>query len=377
MSSQPRNRISSQIKIARNRKPPAAGAAIPSNASPGPPVTRVILPSRKAAADGALRRMRLMLAGLVLAVSGAPAQAEPTAASQLTAVQALDARAASVMFRLTSTNADKCPLQMPGTGLVLHTLEQYPAALQSDARAVFSFETSLAIAVVVPGSPADNAGLRTGDSIVAINGRAILPARADEQGTSLRRDAVERELAELDPRAPVVLDIMRGGETRVHRITPTLACRTRHEVRFGAKDLALSDGETIQFSDAFVSKADDHALAVIAAHELAHTALEHNRKLQAKGVNAGLFRGFGRNAREIRAAEDEADRASVAILAAAGYDPAIAPAFWRGAGRKLGSGILRSRTHGKPAERAQLLEQEILRLHSADVTSAKVQGEPR
>jgi hypothetical protein len=293
------------------------------------------------------------------------------------AVQALDARAAAVMYRLTSANPDKCPLKMPGTGIVLHTLEQYPASLQSDVRAVFGFETPLAIAVVVPDSPAEVAGLKAGDSILAINGTAIRAAQADEQGTSLRRDAIERELASLDPRAALSIDVMRSGETRRYSITPKVACRTRHEVRFGSKDLALSDGDTIQFSDAFVSKADDNALAVIAAHELAHTALEHNRKLEAQGVNTGLLRGFGRNARVIRAAEDEADRASIAILAAAGYDPAIAPAFWRGAGRKLGSGILRSRTHGKPAERAQLLDQEILRWQTSEANSIKPDGEPR
>lgn len=314
---------------------------------------------------------------LLLAASLSPAHAGPTNTAQLKAVQALDARAAAVMYRLTSANPDKCPLKMPGTGIVLHTLEQYPDSLQSDVRAVFGFETPLAIAVVVPGSPAEAAGLKTGDSILAINGTAIRAAEADEQGTSLRRDAIERELSSLDPRAALSIDVMRSGETRRYSITPKVACRTRHEVRFGSKDLALSDGDTIQFSDAFVSKADDNALAVIAAHELAHTALEHNRKLEAQGINDGLLRGFGRNARIIRAAEDEADRTSIAILAAAGYDPAIAPAFWRGAGRKLGSGILRSRTHGKPAERAQLLDQEILRWQTTGANSIKPDGEPR
>lgn len=316
---------------------------------------------RLAAAQGAL-----LLAGLQT-----PAYADTAITDQLRAVQALDARAGAVMYRLTSANPEKCPVTMPGTGLVLHTLEQYPAAIHSDVRAVFGFETPLAIAVVVPGSPADLAGLKARDSILAINGMAVRPPDAEEQGTSLRRDAIERELAKLNPRSPMTIQAVRSGETVSITFSPKIACRTRHEVRFGARDMAVSDGETIQFSDAFVSTADDDALAVIAAHELAHTALEHNRKLQAKGVNLGLWRGFGRNAREIRASEDEADAASIAILAAAGYDPAIAPAFWRGAGRRLGAGILRSRTHGKPAERAALLDQAIERLRAASHEAGK------
>lgn len=309
-------------------------------------------------------RLAAVLGGLLLAGLQTPTYADAGVRTQLMAVQALDARAGAVMYRLTSANPEKCPRTMPGTGLVLHTLEQYPAAIHRDVRAMFGFETPLAIAVVVPGSPADLAGLKAGDSILAINGVAVRPPKAEEQGTSLRRDAIERELAQLDPQNPLAIQAVRSGEMVGVTITPKIACRTRHEVRFGARDLAVSDGETIQFSDAFVSKANDDALAVIAAHELAHTALEHNRKLQAKGVNFGLWRGFGRNAREIRASEDEADAASVAILAAAGYDPAIAPAFWRGAGRKLGAGAWRSRTHGKPAERAILLDREIERLRS-------------
>ena len=321
--------------------------------------------TRPQASVGPLRsRLCGALLALLLAGSAQPGAASTATAHELAAVRALDERVAAVMYRLTTAIPDKCALTMPGTGLVIHTLEQYSADLQDDVRAFFGFETSLAIAVVVPGSPADRAGLKAGDSILAINGNPVRPARAQEAGTSLRRDAIERDLVRLAPTDPLTLQIVRGGTALEFRVEPETACRTRHEVRFGTSGLALSDGDTIQFSDKFAGAADDEALAVIAAHELAHTALEHNRKLKAKGVNFGLLQGFGRNAREIRAAEDEADRASVVILAAAGYNPAIAPAFWRGVGRKLGSGIFRTRTHAKPAERALRLDQEIARLRS-------------
>lgn len=335
------------------------------------PLTTCRLAARSKAAFYALVwLLTAALGSAVLAGSARPAAANTPVAADLMAMRALDERVAAVMLRLTTAIPEKCPHAMPGTGFVIHSLEQYAANLHPEVRQTFGFDTALAIAVVVPGSPAAQAGLRAGDSIVAINGIPIRAAQPDEEGTSLRRDAIERNLAELEPEAPISLQIRRGGDQRAYRIKPKAACRTRHEVRFGARDLALSDGDTIQFSDTFVSSANDDALAVIAAHELAHTALQHNRKLEAACVNGGLLAGLGDSRRKIRAAEDEADRLSIAILSAAGYDPAIAPAFWRGAGRKLGGGIFRARTHAAPAERARLLDLEITRWRSADQNQA-------
>ena len=48
------------------------------------------------------------------------------------------------------------------------------------------------------------------------------------------------------------------------------------------------------------------------------------------------------------------------LLANAGYDPRIAPAFWRSRlGRRAGGGILRSRVYPSSEARAQLVEREI------------------
>ena len=315
-----------------------------------------------------------VLGALALAVTGTPGAASAPERGdelQLANAQHLDARLAAIIYRLAAANADKCPQIMPGTGFVIHTLEQYPAALYPAARTVFGFETSLAIGVVVPGSPADSAGLRVNDSIVAINGTPVREAAKGEHGTSLRRDEIERALVRLPAQAPIAVRVRRSGQTLDLTLTPRPACRTRHEVRFGLKDIAWSDGETIQFSDQFTASAEDQALAAIAAHELAHTALEHNRKLQAKAPSVPHKSGASRKVGAVRAAEDEADLYSLAILRDAGFDPRIVPAFWRGAGRKLGGGILRKRTHASPAERARMLDLEIEKVMSGDLSQER------
>jgi predicted Zn-dependent protease len=101
-------------------------------------------------------------------------------------------------------------------------------------------------------------------------------------------------------------------------------------------------------------------LAVIVAHELAHSVLAHRRRLAAAGVSKGLLAEFGRNGRLNRQVEREADRLSVHLLRNAGYDPQLAPTFWDKRGRQLGS----SGIHDSPKQRARLMRDEIATIPS-------------
>src|SRR3546814_17247433 len=56
---------------------------------------------------------------------------------------------------------------------------------------------------------------------------------------------------------------------------------------------------------------DDAELAAAIAHELAHNILRHRARLDAAGVDRGLAKQFGRNARMFKQTEIEADRPSV------------------------------------------------------------------
>jgi predicted Zn-dependent protease len=132
------------------------------------------------------------------------------------------------------------------------------------------------------------------------------------------------------------------------------------EIRAADSLDARSDGRVIQVNYGLALAATDAELAVVFAHELGHLVLEHRRRLEAAGVEKGFFGEFGRNQRLNRQVEVEADRISVHLLANAGYDPAIAPAFWRSKlGRRAGGGILRSSTYPSAEGRARQLEREI------------------
>jgi predicted Zn-dependent protease len=73
----------------------------------------------------------------------------------------------------------------------------------------------------------------------------------------------------------------------------------------------------------------DDELAIIIAHEMAHNILNHPDRLIAQGVPRGLLRGIGRNAEKVWATEAEADRLSIRLVAASGYNVSAAIPFWR------------------------------------------------
>jgi predicted Zn-dependent protease len=127
------------------------------------------------------------------------------------------------------------------------------------------------------------------------------------------------------------IEVLRGG---VHRRTVTLAsqpgCPARGRLARSGQNNAFADGRYAIMTTGFLGFfRSDEELAVALAHELAHNVLRHPQQLEAQGVPYGMMRHIGRNARLVRATEVEADRLSVRLLAAAGYDlDAIMP-FWR------------------------------------------------
>ena len=309
-----------------------------------------------------IAKLRFFLAIAVLAV--APCAAAPAGPGPLLELRQLDQRMAVIANRLIVANAPLCESTMPATGMVLHALAQYAPELRETARAVFDFGSPLAVEAVTAGSAAEAAGIRAGDGLVAINGQPVSAQTAESRVTSASRDAAERRLASLPSDRPIELSLIRAGKPLAATITPEPACRTRFEVSTQINTLAQSDGETIQIDADFLQRYDDDALAVIMAHELAHTVLRHRVRLDRAGVSKGLLAEFGRNGRLNRRAEDEADVLSVSLLRNAGIDPEIAPRFWRRLGSRLQFALFGGGTHATPKARARAMAAEIARIPS-------------
>ncbi len=277
--------------------------------------------------------------------------AQPSAAMNALLVQ--DVRLATIAERMLGANRELCREHMPLTGMVLHSRDQYRSGVAGDAFAA----GAVAVEAVVPGSPAA-AVLAPGDAIVAIGS-----TRTDSlvaEGDSPLRDSAFELLAKQPDGTPVALTISRGGREQAVVLDAPAGCRALVEIRAVSGLNARSDGRVIQINYGLAADATDEELAVVFAHEMGHLVLEHRRRLSSAGVEKGFFGEFGRNQQLNRQVEVEADRIAAHLLANAGYDPAIAPKFWRSSlGGRASGGLLRSSTYPSAEARAQLIEREI------------------
>lgn len=294
-----------------------------------------------------MKRLLLALALLLAAASPAWAQTAEELATQ-------DLRLARIADAMLIANARLCRQTMPVTGMILHSADQYGEGAQG----LFA-NGALAIAALVPGSPAEKAGLRAGDGIVSIAGGSVA-AMQPANGNHLRELAFFH-LASLPEDNPIDLVVSRGGKISYLTLSAPRGCRSLVEILLADGPNARSDGRVIQLQYDFITRLTDEQIAVVLAHELAHTVLEHRRRKEAAGIdNETIMRHVGRNQQVNRQAEVEADRLSAHLLANAGYDPMIIVDFWHTPeGQKAGGGAMPSFVYPTQAARADIVAREV------------------
>lgn len=277
-------------------------------------------------------------------------------------LRAADLRLATIGHRLVIANAPLCDRLSPAPGLVLHAIDQYPAAEQPAARAAFGFSAPVAVEAVVAGGAAAKAGVRADDGVVAINGKPLAPPAPIAEPTAATRDGALAMLAAQPASRPVTLTLRTGDASRTATVAASPGCSTDFELVLGPKMTAEADGRKVRIGVRFLERYSDEEVAAVIAHELAHNVLHHRERLEAAGVSWGVLAEFGRNGRLFRRTEDEADQLSVALLRNAGYDPRRAARFWREHGGDVDGGFFRSRTHASSKARAAAIDAEAARI---------------
>ena len=284
----------------------------------------------------------------LIAVAAAPL---PDRAEALHSLVALDLRVAVISNRLATANVASCVRRAPQTGIVFHDLAQFSGKDREAAAKTFGLGANPAISAVVPGSIADQAGLRAGDAIIALNDQPLGPVDPKDPYARIARIEAATE------RGPTILAVARPGGPKSFVLAGTPGCASRVQVVPGRKLNAHADGIYVQLTTAVAEyAADDNELAVIIAHEMAHNILGHKERLDRDG----------RNRANIRATEIEADVFSLKLLKSAGYDPHAAARFWsrRGASReyKILYDFLSTGTHQRTKDRVATLEAEAAKL---------------
>ena len=320
-----------------------------------------------------MRNYLALVAGLiVLAMSGvALAQPDPG----LVELQNIDRRVATISYQLATRNTELCREHANWSGLTFHDLNQYGPPFRQRVRESFglSEDNRPAILAMVKGSPADLAGLRENETILAING-VPLSLQPLEQKASYRSIGVFNSLMEAALAAGSVAVTSRDGAGVLRTVTlkGVPGCASRVEVGPGRSLNAGADGEIVQVSAAMVDfvKSDDE-LALLTAHEMAHNILHHRERLDAQKVSRGFMSNFGRSAARIKVTEIEADYVGLYLAARAGYDISAGVGFWKRMGNKVGLGLFHGATHPGWGPR-----QDMVRATIAEIAAKKAAGQP-
>jgi hypothetical protein len=294
-----------------------------------------------------------LLAVLLIAAAPPPA-ADHRPDDVVRALLRQDDEVASIGYRLVTANAASCARQVFETGMTIGTLAQYDQRYRASAARVLGMTAAPTVELVVPGSPADRAGVEAGDVLIAADGVSFAPAAPSRSGrgsfaaVDAAMTALDAALA--DGRADLTVE--RDGRRIAIGLTGATACRSRFQVAGDDLDAFVTDSIWIKLSPQLIDFAGTpDALAAAMAHELAHNVLGH-----------GEAKGAARRLQEL-----QADRLMPWLMARAGFDPDAAVTLWRRFEAKRLGGLLSDGTHPGWRERVAAVVAERARI--ADLAS--------
>jgi membrane-associated protease RseP (regulator of RpoE activity) len=255
-------------------------------------------------------------------------------------------------------------------GMYFANRHAFPKDFRETSAELYAMDDALRITQVVPGSPAERAGLRQGDVLVSLDDKEF-PAgeKAMKEADTLLRE-------ELTAGETVRLTVSREEAEKTISLAPETICDYPVIPTQSDQVNAFADGKRIGLARGMLRFVDnEQELAMVISHELSHNAMGH---LTAKktnymlgtifdiaaavyGVNTqGLFGGLAAR-RYSKEFEAEADYVSLYIMTEAGLDIEDAPQFWRRMATAHPGNITRSHASSHPStpERFLALEKTV------------------
>lgn len=294
-----------------------------------------------------------------------------------------------ISYPILKANAEFCrPKTAPMMGMTAWNLaslsnRQWQVAAQN----LYGLTNRLTVRTVAKNSPASQAGLRSGDIIVAING-ATLP-----QGTNALKTA--DTVVKQSGMRQLEIVYERGGRAVSTTLQPVEGCDYPVVLDSNSNDInAYADGKRIVVSKGIMRFADnDNELALVVAHELGHSAMRHVDKIRqnaavgtigglaidsllaAAGISTGgQMANMGGQAAVMQYSvpfEQEADYVGMYFLERAGYSSASVAQFWRRMGAENAQSITRRSTHPTSVERFLAIERTY-----NEIQTKKKRGQP-
>lgn len=241
-------------------------------------------------------------------------------------VKAQTARLHTVGSKILLANPDLCPKTAPYAGVYTHRLTTYRKALRPAAKREMGAQTLPTVKYVVPGGPADLAGLKIGDQLLSPRGKSV----ARYKKTRAEPDTLTRQ----------GLSFRRNGEKRSTEVQPVQACDYVIRRSDSAAINAYADGRHITVTAGMLDFVNsDEELALIIGHELAHNTMGHIRKI----VGNTILSGFAK--RYTRPFESESDYVGLYYMARAGFDINDVEDVWRRLATVNPKSVARAKSH--------------------------------
>lgn len=255
-------------------------------------------------------------------------------------------RLQTVSSKILTSGANLCGEHVaPYLGMHTWNIDDLAKDWQMPAATKYGLDEAIRVAFVVPGSPADMAGLKAGDVMISLNEKPVV------LGKEARKLFAEnlRGAAKL---GTVEFEVRRDSTWHKLQVSPVNACDFETRLARGSDKNAYADGKNIVIYQGLMEffKSDDE-VALVVSHELAHNAMRH---LEAKKTNAtiggmvgllldvaaavggvntnGNFSKLGSNVAAGAYSvefEQEADYVGLYFMQLAGYKIDDAANFWR------------------------------------------------
>jgi len=237
---------------------------------------------------------------------------------------ARERRMIEVATRVRRASAELCHGAIaPILGVQVMSTPGLPAAYITPAIRNFGVDDKLRVIWVLPGSPAERAGLEPRDVITSVDGFEI----EDDQDLNNRRAASGAK--------SLRFVIQRGDEKKVVDIPYEPGCYVQPMLGLSAWWNAYASryqGRIVVFSELIREVKNDDELAAVIGHELGHIVLGHDQSAPN--------------------AEQDADYFGLYLAARAGYDPKAGAEIWRRFSRTKPWDLTESETHPSAPQRA-------------------------
>lgn len=271
-------------------------------------------------------------------------------------------RLGGIEWRLRTAARASCPRTAPDIGVTIDDRRAYDRRDWPMLERTVGLRENPVLIGVVKDGPADHAGLRAGDELLAIGSVSVDAIAERRQAGSLVAEALLEEVAASKPGVAIALTVRRAGSVRNVTVDPALHCAARLVLVTDRGVDAHSDSHNVAISSGLIAMArSDDEIALAAGHELAHITLQHRK---------------GGGISERRRMEDAADSLGLQLMHCARYDAARGLGLFRRLGKGDWLGFLRAPTHRSFAKRVARLEDELPGL-TCPVSTADGHGKQR